>query len=554
MNKHLVINEEYKVIGNLTYSHAKYITTNRGQEYRYFYNCTCGNTTMLTEKEVLNKSRTKCSSCYSKEIDTIKDIINRIIKNCTNSKANSYSIYGDKGTKVSEEWITNRYKFVDWCIKNNFKIHESFIDRIDRTKDFTPDNCIIVTNKTAREENLKSNIKIGDKIGHLTVVAIVDNLIEFKCDCTDYVIIDDETFSKGNIDHCGCFMYNKYTNHKSKAIPKLYNTWSVTKTRCYCSTNKDYKNYGAKGIQVCNEWRYDYSLFEKWSLENGFSEDLFLDTIDRTGDYTPDNCKWVPMHEYLYGRREVDYKYDINADNEYGRRFRYLRDNLKVGDTIGVMKVVHRDGLEVYMDCAVCGAPYDTDIREVAKHEYKYCNHIRKPGMEFTKGGYIHGATNSSLFSVWDTAIARCTRPSHKSYPTYGGRGISVCDEWSKVGTGYFSFRKWALANGFKKGLTLDRIDGNGDYCPENCRWVTSYENSLNKDNVYCIDGLPLSLICKERGVDYDLVRARVVNYGWDLERALTEPKRPPDNASFLAAQAKIAAQKIAEMKENLEE
>lgn len=92
-----------------------------------------------------------------------------------------------------------------------------------------------------------------------------------------------------------------------------------------------------------------------------------------------------------------------------------------------------------------------------------------------------HGfsADYPKLYIVWETMKNRCENPNRKKYKDYGGRGIKVCEEWHDAEI----FCKWALANGYAEGLQLDRIDNDGNYCPENCRWVTPKENNRNRRN-----------------------------------------------------------------------
>lgn len=94
---------------------------------------------------------------------------------------------------------------------------------------------------------------------------------------------------------------------------------------------------------------------------------------------------------------------------------------------------------------------------------------------------WVHGAyqRNKHLYNVWTTMLHRCNDPKRKKYKDYGGRGISVCPEWNDPNV----FIDWAEQNGYELGLQLDRIDNNGNYAPDNCRWVTPKENSRNRRN-----------------------------------------------------------------------
>ena len=92
-----------------------------------------------------------------------------------------------------------------------------------------------------------------------------------------------------------------------------------------------------------------------------------------------------------------------------------------------------------------------------------------------------HGAwlRDKKLYSIWATMIHRCEDEKREKYKDYGGRGISVCEEWHDAN----AFMDWAFANGYEDGLQIDRIDVNGNYEPNNCRWVTPKENSRNRRN-----------------------------------------------------------------------
>lgn len=107
------------------------------------------------------------------------------------------------------------------------------------------------------------------------------------------------------------------------------------------------------------------------------------------------------------------------------------------------------------------------------------CLQRRKASETFSK----HRDSKSPLYVRYIGIKQRCTNPNHKSYNSYGGRGIKLCDAWLND---FSEFKNWSLDNGYADDLQLDRIDTNGDYTPENCRWVSPTENMRNtRANIY---------------------------------------------------------------------
>lgn len=139
-------------------------------------------------------------------------------------------------------------------------------------------------------------------------------------------------------------------------------------------------------------------------------------------------------------------------------------------------------------------------------------------------GMRTHASSNTRLYNSWVAMKQRCLYKRSIGFSTYGGRGISVCEDWIKS---FEKFQTWALANGYTEGLSIDRIDPNGNYEPSNCRWVTQAEQCRNTcRNIFVErDGRRMVLKdwCRELDLCYDTVRSRIYA-GSSPEMALLSP------------------------------
>lgn len=134
-----------------------------------------------------------------------------------------------------------------------------------------------------------------------------------------------------------------------------------------------------------------------------------------------------------------------------------------------------------------------------------------------------HHKSNTRLYKLWCSMRHRCNTKSDSNYHKYGAKGIKVCDEWNK---NFMSFYNWSISNGYQDNLSIDRIDNNKGYSPDNCRWLTMLQqmNNTTRTKMITYKGKTQSIPnwCRELNLNYKTVRTRINQYGWDVERAFT--------------------------------
>ena len=148
-----------------------------------------------------------------------------------------------------------------------------------------------------------------------------------------------------------------------------------------------------------------------------------------------------------------------------------------------------------------------------------------------------HNSSNTRLYAIWRSMKGRCSQKNNSNYANYGGRGITVCKEWSGK-DGFINFKKWAYENGFDEAKdgneqSIDRIDVNGNYEPSNCRWATREEQGMNKrtNRILCVDGKEMTITqwAKLSGVNYTVIESRI-KAGWELKDAIFLPPKTTCN------------------------
>lgn len=150
-----------------------------------------------------------------------------------------------------------------------------------------------------------------------------------------------------------------------------------------------------------------------------------------------------------------------------------------------------------------CGTVKNVRQGYLTRGVVKSCGCLHRYMLENGLHRQVHGDRGKRLYGIWKGMRERCFTRTSKNYQRYGGRGITVCGEWND----YSAFKEWALANGYREDLTIDRINVNGNYEPENCRWVTYQEqaNNTRSNHIIHADGREYTMAdyCRAKGLNY---------------------------------------------------
>ena len=180
---------------------------------------------------------------------------------------------------------------------------------------------------------------IGEKFGRLTVIGEGikkqgHRYVECLCECGNILYVRDYKLKSGHTKSCGCLKRNQKTSLiHGLSKERIHKEWRGMLHRCKNPSASHYENYGGRGIDVCEEWKYDFMAFYEWSMKNGYSDDLTLDRKDNDNGYSPDNCRWVTHIENCHNRGK---RKDCKSSHSGVRKTVFQSGNAKYRATICV--------------------------------------------------------------------------------------------------------------------------------------------------------------------------------------------------------------------------
>lgn len=308
-----------------------------------------------------------------------------------------------------------------------------------------------------------------------------------KCKCGNTKYYQDNVIRYGNVEDCGCHLF-QLDKAKQKYVGKKFNLLTIKD--CYLDVYQSKKRIFAKCQCQCG----NITSMTLTEVKNGHIK----------------SCGCLNKFDF-----ERDYKNKVY-------------NGIKVVDFVKR----GRTSLESRIKCEChCGELFEARLISLLKKTRfiiacPKCNNSKYPQYNIKqKYEMKDGDIRTILYGIKD----RCFNKNRRDAKWYFDKGITVCDEWLNSSD---AFIKWAKENGYKKGLTIDRIDPNGNYCPENCRWVDMEVQNNNQSNSvkYFCDGEYLSLaqISRKKNMNYRTLLARK-NRGWTIEKIVSTPINHPN-------------------------
>lgn len=253
--------------------------------------CKCGNIKRQKVDNIKSGRSKMCKECSSKLRKKEKqDLKERILK----LKINNHKEWSEENT------FYGTYKeYLEECRKRREEKEKKEKERREQEQI-----------KRIRE---KDQSEIGKKYGKLTVIEVIrpekgNTKFKCRCECGKQYIGTAKYIKYGNIISCGCISKEKTEESlKTKRLRRIY--YSM-KDRCNNKNSRAYKNYGGRGIKICNEWEKSFEEFYKWAIENGYNRDAeygkcTIDRINNNGNYEPSNCRWITLKEQSKNKRRV---------------------------------------------------------------------------------------------------------------------------------------------------------------------------------------------------------------------------------------------------------
>lgn len=281
---------------------------------------------------------------------------------------------------------------------------------------------------------------------------------------------------------------------------KIYNLKSGKSTSCGCARKNDLvgKKIGKLTIIKRLPMKKSYVEYECLCDCGNTIIKAYSNLVSTVGEKCCSNCK-TPKVEDISGKR-----FGRLTAIKYIGKSKGKQTLWECKCDCGNIAIVHQQNLKSGHTSS-CGC-YNSEVASEREKE--------------------HGQSGSRLYNIWHDMIYRCCNSNHRSYKDYGGKGIIVCNEWKDD---FEAFRNWAIENGYKENLSIDRIDSNKNYCPENCRWATNIQqaNNTSRNLVFTVDGRTdtLANLCRKYDIPYSLAHSRVYR-NWDIKKALTTPSQ----------------------------